>query len=268
MKTEQSNQFNKFERSLKALYNWFVIPESLKTSNPWQSIHVLTRRLRRTVIALLAIAIVGTGITVFIFFFPLRLPAWLPILRLLLLLFLGFILLFIHFQQQGDRFYRQFLEEILNLNNNQQSLVIPRDKRKILKQFEWYSRGRILNINLIALGLASIFVLAPKKVINALNFRKQTVSKKLSENILKQHQQIAYLKTLNVQHKQIIRRLERNTQNNLSHIKRLKSGMHKHYQQIIELRRYLGQINRVRRQIQQLKKIGHAEVWKQERVIN
>ncbi|OJJ16095.1 hypothetical protein BKI52_35605 [marine bacterium AO1-C] len=267
MKTGNLNHNKKSKGWRKSLYEWLVISSDIRSSNPWQAIHLLTRRLRSLVAILAIVALIGTGITFFIFLFPLRLPQWLPILHLLLLVFFICVLLFMHFRKQGNQFYQRFLEEVLQIRNNQQTIKIPRDKRKILKQFEWYSQGQILKVNLIALGLATIFGLAPKKVINALSFRKQTVSQQLERLILTKHQQIAYYKTLNEQSQQIVKRLERNNQNNLSHIKRLKKGMHRHYRQIIELRRYLWHIGKVRKQIRQLKKIGHSEVWKQERVI-
>ena len=267
MKADHPNHHQKPKSWQQALHNWFVISHNIRLTNPWQAIYLLTQRLRSLVAILAVVAWVGTSITIFIFFFPLRLPQWLPVLQALLLVFFICVLLFIYFRKQGDEFYQRFLEEVLKIKNNQQTIVIPRDKRKILKQFEWYSHGQILKVNLIALGLATIFGLAPQKVINALNFRKKTVSQELEQLILAKHQQIAYYKTLNTQSQRIIKRLERNTQDNLNYIKRLKKGMHRHYRQIIELRRYLWHIGKVRKQIQQLKKIGHSEVWKQERVI-
>ena len=264
MKANRLHHHKKSQGWRKTLQNWFVIASDI---NPWQAIYVLTQRLRSLVAVLAVVALIGTGITVFIFFFPLRLPQWLPILHSLLLAFFSCVLLFMYFRKQGNQFYQRFLEEILKIQNNQQTVVIPRDKRKILKQFEWYSQGQILKVNLIALGMATIFGLAPKKVINVLNFRKKTVSQQIEQLILEKYQQVAYYKTLNTQSQQIVQQLERNTQDNLKYIKRLKKGMHRHYRQIIELRRYLWHIGKVRKQIQQLKKIGHSEVWKQERVI-
>jgi len=264
MKASRLHHHKKSQGWRKTLQNWFVIAPDI---NPWQAIYVLTQRLRSLVAVLAVVALIGTGITIFIFFFPLRLPQWLPILHSLLLIFFSCVLLFVYFRKQGNQFYQRFLEEVLKIQNNQQTVVIPRDKRKILKQFEWYSHGQILKVNLIALGMATIFGLAPKKVINVLSFRKKTVSQQIEQLILEKHQQVAYYKTLNTQSQQIVQQLERNTQDNLKYIKRLKKGMYRHYRQIIELRRYLWHIGKVRKQIQQLKKIGHSEVWKQERVI-
>lgn len=267
MKANKPTLGRKYKDGRKALQDWWVVSDDVRLRHPWQAIYLLTQRLRRLVATLAVVAVLGTSITILIFFFPLRLPQWLPVLHLLLLVFFVCVLLFMYFRQHGNVFYRRFLEEVLDIRNNQQTIAIPRDKRKILKQFEWYSQGQILKMNLIALGVATIFGLAPKKVMDVLRFRKQTVSQQLQEATLAKYRQIAYYKTLNEQSQRIIKRLERDGQDNLNQVKRLREGMQRHYRQIIELRRYLWHIGKVRKKIQQLKKIGHTEVWKHERAI-
>lgn len=251
----------------KCLYQWFVIPLEQRNERPWQAMFLITRKLRGIVAMLIALTTVGTGITVFIFLFPFKLSQCLPILQILLGVFFVVLLLFIHFQRQGDRFHLKFLEEVRLRINDGDHTFIPLDKRKILRQFEWYSKRHILKANFIALGLALIFITAPQKVMNVLKPRQESLTEVLQARLLKKHQQIAYLRTVNEQSEQIIIQAERLVRHNQRYIKRLRKGMHKHYRQIIELRRYLRHINRVGYQLGQLKKAGHTEVWKQEKVV-
>lgn len=251
----------------KQLHSWFVMDAELANAKPWQAMFVTTKKLRGIVAVLIALAAIGTGITVFIFVFPWRLSHWLPVLQIFLGLFFISLLLFIYFRAQGNHFHAKFLEEVRLLINDQQHTFIPLDKRKIIRQFEWYSKDAILKVNFIALFLALIFSIAPKKVMSALNPRKESLEQSMQAAILKKHRHIAQLKTMNEQSKRMIGHSERLIRHNQTYIKRLRVGMQKHYRQIIELRRYLRHLNQVGYQIGQLKKIGHNEVWKQERVI-
>ncbi|WP_299457931.1 hypothetical protein [uncultured Microscilla sp.] len=251
----------------KRLNAWFVIAPEMVNEKPWQALFITTRKLRGIVMVLIALAAIGTGITLFIFLFPWKLSNWLPVLQVFLGLFFVALLLFIYFREQGNHFHARFLEEVRQLVNDQQHTFIPLDKRRILRQFEWYSKTAILKCNLIALCLALIFSTAPKKVINALNLRKQSLVKSMQEAIEQKRQRIAHLNALNTQSEQMITQAERLIKHNQIYIKRLRKGMQKHYRQIIELRRYLRHLNKVNYQIRQLQKIGHNEVWKQERVV-
>lgn len=247
--------------------DWLWMPTHLNKNNPWQAIFIITHKLRSMVMFLIMLATIGTGITAIIFFYPLRLPQWLPVLHILLGLFFMALLLFIHFRLQGNHFYLKFLEEIQQYSNNQQTVKIPRDKRKILKQYEWYSQSQVLKANLIALGLATIFGLAPQKVVNALNPRKKSLTKTLEQHIFKQHQVIAHLKTINEQSKQMVAMNERSIQYHEKYIKRLNSDMYQHYRQVVELKRYLYHINRVGQKIRQLKRTGHSSLEQQEQMV-
>lgn len=251
----------------KQLRAWFVMDAELVNEKPWQAIFIITHKLRGIVVVLIALAATGTGITIFIFFFPWKLSHWLPVLQVFLCLFFIALVLFIYFREQGNHFHAKFLEEVRLLINDQKHTFIPLDKRKILKQFEWYSKNAILKTNLIALCLALIFSIAPQKVIQALTPRKTSLVKQMQASILQKHKHIAQLRTMNEQGKQMMIHSERLIRHNQTYITRLRKGMQKHYRQIIELRRYLRHLNKVGYQIGQLKKIGHAEIWKQEKVI-
>ncbi|EAY28187.1 reverse transcriptase family protein [Microscilla marina] len=251
----------------KRLQAWFVITAEMANEKPWQALFITTRKLRGIVMVLIALAAIGTGITLFIFLFPWKLTNWLPVLQVFLGLFFIALLLFIYFREQGNRFHARFLEEVRQLVNEQQHTFIPLDKRRILRQFEWYSKTAILKCNLIALCLALIFSTAPKKVINALILRKQSLVKSMQTAIEQKRQRIAHLNALNAQSEQMVVQAERLIKHNQIYIKRLRKGMQKHYRQITELRRYLRHLNQVDYQIRQLQKIGHNEIWKQERVV-
>lgn len=251
----------------KQLHSWFVMDTKLTNKKPWQALFIITKKLRGIVAILIALAIIGTGITIFIFVFPWRLSHWLPVLQVFLGLFFISLLLFIYFRTLGNHFHAKFLEEVRLLINDQQHTFIPLDKRKILRQFEWYSKDAILKVNFIALCLALTFSIAPKKIMSALNPHKVSLEQSMQAAILKKHRRIAQLKTMNEQSKRMIGHSERLIRHHQTSIKHLRAGMQRHYRQIIELRRYLRHLNKVGYQIGQLKKIGHSEVWKQERVI-